>query len=223
MASKEITLWIDEHWYDALRKHFTEKTLEEHLNNAVDELCKQLPEDEYERISNILLQEQKEQQIEMEASRRFVVFRVTEHERKTYFVVEENMDVVQVASRLRAYTRKSPEQEPTTFCDVFSKVEQLSHKQFYSYISERKENTGRVVGAYNINLDAEFLELFHIEDGWLAFRVSDVNTAVYHAMKKSYAPKSERLQTFLVHLHGKQLTEKELYSLWSSVGGKVYD
>ena len=54
MASREISLWIDEHWYEALNKHLKNETLEEHLENVLDELCNQLPEHEYERVSRII-------------------------------------------------------------------------------------------------------------------------------------------------------------------------
>ena len=51
MPSKEISFWINERWYDALSKHLKNETLEEHLEDVVDQMCNQLPEHEYERIS----------------------------------------------------------------------------------------------------------------------------------------------------------------------------
>ena len=51
MRSREITLWLDERWYDALSKQLKGETLEEHLENILDEMCNQLPQREYERIS----------------------------------------------------------------------------------------------------------------------------------------------------------------------------
>lgn len=57
MASREIILWIDEHWYDALSKHLKDETLEEHLGDVLDEMCNQLPQQEYERISAQIWQE----------------------------------------------------------------------------------------------------------------------------------------------------------------------
>ena len=47
----DITLWIDRRWKDAIEKHLKGETLQEHLANVLDELCNQLPEQEYERIS----------------------------------------------------------------------------------------------------------------------------------------------------------------------------
>ena len=52
MRGREITLWLDERWYDALSKQLKGETLEEHLENILDEMCNQLPQREYERISH---------------------------------------------------------------------------------------------------------------------------------------------------------------------------
>ena len=35
MNSKDITLWIDERWYDALNRHLKDETLEEHLEKLL--------------------------------------------------------------------------------------------------------------------------------------------------------------------------------------------
>ena len=42
----EITLWIDRRWKDAIEKHLKDETLQEHLEDVLDELCNQLPERE---------------------------------------------------------------------------------------------------------------------------------------------------------------------------------
>ena len=46
MRSREISIWIDEHWYEALSKQLKDETLEEHLEAVLDEMCNQLPEQE---------------------------------------------------------------------------------------------------------------------------------------------------------------------------------
>ena len=48
---EEIVLWIDQRWKNAIEKHLKGETLQEHLENVLDELCNQLPKREYERIS----------------------------------------------------------------------------------------------------------------------------------------------------------------------------
>lgn len=58
MRSREISIWIDEHWYEALSKQLKDETLEEHLEAVLDEMCNQLPEQEYERVSALIWQEE---------------------------------------------------------------------------------------------------------------------------------------------------------------------
>ena len=41
---EEIVLWIDQRWKRAIEKHLKDETLQEQLDNVLDELCNQLPE-----------------------------------------------------------------------------------------------------------------------------------------------------------------------------------
>ena len=88
MSSREISFWIDERWYDALSKQLQGETLEEHLEDVVDEMCNQLPQREYERISREIWQENQLRRQEQEANRRFAVFHVTEYGEENYLQVE---------------------------------------------------------------------------------------------------------------------------------------
>ena len=54
MNSREIVLRLDERWYKALNRHLKNETLEEHMEDVLDELCNQLPRREYERISRLI-------------------------------------------------------------------------------------------------------------------------------------------------------------------------
>ena len=103
MRGREITLWLDERWYDALSKQLKGETLEEHLENILDEMCNQLPQREYERISHELWAEQQAEKEAREAARRFAVFHVTESGSSDYILAEENLELLRVACRLRSY------------------------------------------------------------------------------------------------------------------------
>ena len=71
------------------------------------------------------------------------------------------------------------------------------------------ENTGRVTGAFDIDLDKGIIDALNIMDGWECFRIKDVSTAAYFASKRSDASMDERWRVFLDHLSGKQLTQAE--------------
>lgn len=44
---EEIVLWIDRRWRVAIEKQLKGETLQEHLDNVLDELCNRLPDQEY--------------------------------------------------------------------------------------------------------------------------------------------------------------------------------
>ena len=93
MSSREMTIWIDERWYDALSRHLKDETLEEHLEDVIDEMCNQLPEHEYERISAEIWQEKQREKQEREAVRRIAVFHVTEDNSSAYYLTEEHVGI----------------------------------------------------------------------------------------------------------------------------------
>lgn len=68
---EEIVLWIDRRWKSAIEKHLKDENLQEHLENVLDELCNQLPEREYERISRAIQSEAAAQRAEEEAARTY--------------------------------------------------------------------------------------------------------------------------------------------------------
>ena len=208
MRSRDITLWLDERWYDALSKHLKGETLEEHLQNTIDEMCRQLPEQEYDRINAEIQQEQQDDQKAREAARRFAVFHVTEGGSSTYLLAEEHLEFLQTARRLRSYIRKADGDAPAHFTKMFPLRENLSREQFERYVSERLDNTGRVVGAYDIDLDSGDMEAVNIMDGWKRFRIRDVSTAAYFAMKKGNAAPDERWRIFLDRLEERTLNQE---------------
>ena len=75
----DITLWIDRRWKDAIEKHLRNETLREHLEDVLDELCNQLPEREYERISAEIYAEDAARRAEEEAARTYAAYHVVEN------------------------------------------------------------------------------------------------------------------------------------------------
>jgi hypothetical protein len=62
-----------------------------------------------------------------------------------------------------------------------------------------------VAGAFDINMDKGEFATLNIETGWQAFRVKDVCTAAYHALRKESASRVEQYHRFLERLDGKEL------------------
>ena len=81
----DITLWIDRRWKDAIEKHLKDETLREHLEDVLDELCNQLPEQEYKRISAEIYAEDAAEREAREAARTYTAYHVTERRQEWYF------------------------------------------------------------------------------------------------------------------------------------------
>ena len=90
MNSRDITVWLDERWYDALSRQLEKKdtTIEDELNAYLDEMLNQLPAPVYERISREIWEEEQRRCQEAEAARRFSVFRVTKDGRTDHLLTE---------------------------------------------------------------------------------------------------------------------------------------
>lgn len=207
MTQKEIVLWLDQRWYDALSRHLGDETLEYHLEEVIDRLCNDLPEDEYKRISEAIWQEKYEAKQAAESARRFAIFHVTEGGNSIYFIAEEDIDMLHVAIRLRSYIRKQRKNLPECFTGMFPRGERIEQEQFDTFAAERQENTGRVTGAFHIDFDEGTFDALHIMDGWQRFHIKDVSTSAYFANKKTSASWDNRWKVFLDRRDGKQITQ----------------
>ena len=208
MSQREIVVWADERWCKALEKHLLDSTVAEKLEEYIDELVNQLPENVYKKISEEIWQEQQKAKEEHEASRRFAVFHVTENGAENNFLLERDCDTLSAARWLRDYLRRE-NNYPSRFGNQFREAVPITAKQFDAYVAERLYTPGRVTGAFDIDLDKGRFDTLHIIDGWQHFRIQDVSTAAYYAMKKSNTVWGEREHIFLSRLDGKQLTNED--------------
>ena len=77
MARQEkIVLWIDRRWLTAIEKRLNGQTLQEHMEDVLDELCNQLPEREYARISKAIQAESTAAREREEAAQTWSAYRV---------------------------------------------------------------------------------------------------------------------------------------------------
>ena len=206
MSSREIVLQLDERWYKALNRHLKNETLEEHMEDMLDELCNQLPQREYERISREIWQEDQENRQAREAEQKIAVFHVTESGKNVYFSVSESLELLLIAVHLRNYL--SDENADTTFTAIFPHGEKISQEQFDAAVAERMENTGRVTGAYELDFDARTFSALNIMDSWKAYAMQDVADAAVQAFQEAEISEDDRWRIFLDQLEGKEMTDE---------------
>ena len=204
MSSREIVLRLDERWYKALNRHLKNETLEEHMEDVLDELCNQLPQREYERISREIWQEDQEKRQAREAEQKIAVFHETENGESVCFSVAESLELLQAAVHLQNYL--SGENADTKFTAIFPRGEKISQEQFDAAAAERMENTGRVAGAYELDFDARTISALNIMDGWKVYAMQDVANAATQAFREAEMSEDDRWRVFLDRLDGQELT-----------------
>ena len=206
MARQEkIVLWIDRRWKDAIEKHLRDETLEEHLEDVLDELCNQLPEREYKRISAEIYAEDAARRTEEEAARTYAAYHVTERGQEWYFKTSPGEELLVACKKLRGYVAAEKGTAPDKFIGMFFGGQPITAKEFDALTAVRMENTGKVRGVFDVNFDKREFSAVHIMDGWRTWAMRDVSVAVYHATRSQFASSDDQWRKLLDHLSGKDI------------------
>ena len=202
---EEIVLWLDRRWKKAIERHLKDETLQEHLENVLDELCNQLPEQEYERISRAIQSEAAAQRAEEEAARTYAAYHVVENGQEWYFKTTPGEELLDACKKLRSYIT-TDESAPGLFIKMFARGQPITAEEYNALTTERMENTGKVRGVFDLNFDKHEFSAVHIMDGWQTWAMRDVSVAAYHATRSYFAPAREQWSKLLDHLSGKEIT-----------------
>ena len=202
----DITLWIDRRWKDAIEKHLKGETLQEHLENVLDELCNQLPEREYKRISAEIYAEDVAQRAEEEAARTYAAYHVTERGQEWYFKTSPGEELLDAAEKLRGYVTAEKGTAPDLFIKMFADGRPITAQEYNALTALRMENTGKVRGVFDVNFDKREFSAVRIMDGWRTWAMRDVSAAVYHATRSQFASSDDKWRKLLDHLSGKEIT-----------------
>ena len=202
----DITLWIDRRWKDAIEKHLRDETLEEHLEDVLDELCNQLPEREYKRISAEIYAEDAAWRTEEEAARTYAAYHVVENGQEWYFKTSPGEELLDAAKKLRGYVTAEKGTAPDLFIKLFADGRPITAEEYNALTALRMENTGKVRGVFDLNFDKREFSAVHIMDGWWTWAMRDVSAAVYHATRSQFASSDDKWRKLLDHLSGKEIT-----------------
>ena len=202
----DITLWLDRRWKDAIEKHLKDETLQEHLEDVLDELCNQLPAHEYERISRAIQSEAAAQRAEEEAARTYAAYHVVENGQEWYFKTTPGEELLDAAKKLRGYVTAEKGTAPDLFIKLFADGRPITAEEYNALTALRMENTGKVRGVFDVNFDKREFSAVHIMDGWQTWAMRDVSAAVYHATRSQFASSDDKWRKLLDHLSGKEIT-----------------
>ncbi len=202
----DITLWINRRWKDAIEKHLKDETLQEHLEDVLDELCNQLPEQEYKRISAEIYAEDAARRAEEEAARTYAAYHVVENGQEWYFKTSPGEELLDAAKKLRSYVTAEKGSGPDLFIKLFADGQPITAEEYDALTALRMENTGKVRGVFDINFDKREFSAVHIMDGWQTWAMRDVSVSAYHATRSQFASSDDQWRKLLDHLSGKEIT-----------------
>ena len=208
MNSRDITLWLDERWYNALSLQLKKKdtTVEDELNEYLDAMIDQLPEQVREKISREIWEEDQRQREAAEAARRISVFRVTQDGRTDHLLTQGMIpvDVLHTAVALRSYLLAKGN-SAQRFAERLHSVVDIAPEVFQDYADELMRRTGRVAAVLDIDLDRGEFSTLDALNGWETYTIRDVSTAAWHANRKDHLAWERRLDIFAGHLETRML------------------
>lgn len=203
-----MELWLNSYRWDALQEALAsehtniEDTMQEYLLELYRE---KVPAEQMRVIEQRIKTERLEQLRQEEESRVFSVFHIREHGQERLLMKDGSLEFLDAAIRLRRYLRNEIAENPAMFSDTLLPAQSISEEKFDELVNLRLENTGKVTGAFEIDLDKGQFSTLHIMDGWQTFRIKDISTAAYHATRQAYLKQELRWQKFLDYLVGKQI------------------
>ena len=207
MARQEkIVLWIDRRWLTAIEKRLNGQTLQEHMDDVLDELCNQLPEREYARISKAIQAESTAAREREEAAQTWSAYRVLENGEEWYFKTSLGEELLAVGKKLRGYLTKGNGVAPDKFIGMFFGGQPITVEEYNALTALRMENTGKVRGVFDVNFDKREFSAVHIMDGWRTWAMRDVSPSVCHATRSRFASADEQLSKLLELLDGMEIT-----------------
>ena len=150
---EEIVLWLDRRWKKAIERHLKDETLQEHLENVLDELCNRLPAHEYERISRAIQAEAAAQRAEEEAARTYAAYHVVENGQEWYFKTTPGEELLDVCKKLRSYITTDESAAPDLFIKMFAGAQPITAEEYDALTVLRMQNTGKNRGVFDLDFD----------------------------------------------------------------------
>ena len=203
MNSKPLEIWLDERWYEALSQHLENETVEEKLDNYLDELISQLPEHVREKISGEILEEDHQREQEIRASRRYSAFRIVENGGTKYFRMDRSVGMLEIAGYVRLRLRQQSGPRPLE--ESLRGREEIPAEEFERMLTSCMEGGGQITDAYDVDLDRLELSAVRPSLGWVSYRLKDASTAVWHADRCGSYDWNVRKARFMEKLAGREI------------------
>ena len=207
-GSTSAEVWLDQRRWDALEEALKAQgsDIEQHLQDYLITLYNEtVPQEQWEQVEKGISDEAAEAAREAEERAVYTAFHVREHGHDSIFSTGNGEEFLDVAIRLRRYLQGGAAAVKGDFSHHFYNSQPITRERFDELAVLHFENTGKVAGAFEIDLDAGWLSGLRIMDGWQTFKIKDVSAAVYYATRSSRVSLADQRAKFTSHLEGKQI------------------
>ena len=207
-GDESVELWLNQYKMKALEKALGEQNgnVKSKMQELLDKLYKDMvPKEAQEQIDAQLHAEYEADRAAAEANRRFVVFRVREHNEEVCFLVDSPTNFLDAATTFRNYNQGTRNGTAKCFADCYPRSLELSPDALRQYLSERLDNSGRVTGVFDFDIDAGTVAALGEDNAWHTYRLKDVSVAAYYANRKQGVPYLQRSNMFLDTLAVREL------------------
>ena len=204
-----LELWLHEYKMEALQAEMDKqgRTVEQEMQYRLDDLYVDLvPQAQRDAIFQRIEHEYAVRDAEIEARKKCAAFHVTENGQSKYFSVDDGLELLEAAKKVRAYLTAESAARPSGFEKMFLHPAEISAERFDELVGIRMENTGKVTGVFDIDFDKREFSGVRIMNGWQTYALGDVSAAAYHATRKHYLSTEQQWERLLDKLDGKELT-----------------
>lgn len=207
-GSMSAEVWLDQRRWDALEEALKAQgsDIEQHLQDYLITLYNEtVPLEQWTQIETAITKEELESAREAEDQKVYAAFHIREHGHDSVFSTCNGEEFLDVAIRLRRYLQGGAAAVKGDFSHHFYNSQPITRVRFEELSALRLENTGKVAGAFEIDLDAGWCSALNLADGWQTFKIKDVSTAAYQSTRSRSSQRNEQWRKFIDYLYGRDI------------------
>lgn len=204
----QLELWLHEYKMEALSAVLEQQgtSVEKQMQEMFIELyTENVPQEVQRDIRQRIDAEYAAEQAEREAARKYSAFQVRESGTDRFYQLDQGEGFLDVGKFLRWYSRPDQELTAASFEKSFADLKPITAEQYELLAAHRMEAPSKVTGVFLLDFDELTAAALDPVEGWKAYSIKDVSTAVYHAYRKDGLDPERYKARFEEKLAGRQL------------------
>lgn len=219
----QLELWLHEYKMEALSAALENQgsSVEEQMQEfLIDLYTENVPQEVQADIRQRIDVEYAAEQAKREAARKYSAFHVREDRTDRFYQLDRGESFLDVGKFLRRYSRLEQGLTAASLEKSFAGLKPITAEQYELLAARRMEDPSKVTGVFQLDFDEMIVAALDPTDGWKAYAVKDVSTAVYHACQKDNLAPEKYQARFEEKLADRQIDSVDL---WQVTAGEISD